>query len=143
MKYLESYKSHRCQKIINEINSTKIGDILPESTIYQYVECLHGNDDFVDGNLGERIEWYPEYELIEIEPYKLNLDDYYLFDDLKDEYKDKYTKTDYYPPIVIDHNNILIDGNHRGNALNELGIKKIMAFRGIGNEMDFDPHQNE
>ena len=137
MRYLESYKSHRCQRILDTINSAKVGDILPESTIYQYVECIHGNDDFVDGNLGDRIEWYTEYELIEIVPNELNLDEYYLFDELKDEYKDKYTETEYYPPVVISHNNILIDGNHRANGLSELGLSTIKAFRGMGNDDEY------
>jgi hypothetical protein len=125
--------------IFSKINNAKICDVLPESIIYTYVQYLHGISDFVDGNLGDRIEWYPNYKLIYVSPNDLNIDEYYMFDDLKDEYMVKYQKTNYYPPIVISHTYNIIDGNHRANALNDLGIKKIKAFVGIGNDEEFNP----
>lgn len=125
------YWKERVNRIMSQIYSTKIGDILPEGDIYQYVEAIHGNDDFVDGDLGERIEEYDKYKLIEVDIDELNIDEYFLFDDLVDTYIDKYNQTKKYPPIVIDSKNRLIDGNHRANALNELGFEKIEAFKGI------------
>ena len=117
--------------IFNKINNAKVGDILPEDIIYTYVQYLHGTHDFIDGDLGDRIEKYSKYCLTEVNIEDLNIDEYYLFDDLKDEYLARYNKSGYYPPIVITHDNILIDGNHRANALYEKGLIKIKAFKGL------------
>lgn len=125
------YWQERVDRIMNQIYSAKVGDILPEDIIYQYVEILHGNHDFVDGDLGKRIEKYKNYQLVEVDINKLNIDEYYLFDDLVDEYVDIYNKTKKYPPVVITSGYRLIDGNHRSNALNKLGFNKIKAFKGI------------
>lgn len=125
------YYKKRVNNIMNTINSAKVGDVLSEDIIYQYVQIIHGNDDFMDGDLGDRIEEYSSYILKEVNISDLNIDEYYRFDDLVDEYSNKYTESGWYPPIVISPDNILIDGNHRANALNKLGIKKIKAFVGI------------
>lgn len=81
--------------------------------------------------MGERIEKYDTYQLVEVDIKDLNIDEYYLFDDLVDKYVNEYNKRGSYPPPVITHKNILIDGNHRSNALNKLGIKKIKVFKGV------------
>jgi hypothetical protein len=125
------YWLERVDRIMNQINSTQIGDILPEDIIYQYVQIIHGNHDFIDGDLGKRIEKYDRYQLVEVDIKDLNIDEYYLFDDLVDKYVNEYNKRGSYPPPVITHKNILIDGNHRSNALNKLGIKKIKVFKGV------------
>lgn len=125
------YWKERTNRVMNKIYSAKIGDFLSEDDIYPYVEILHGNDDFIDGNLGERIEEYDTYKLVEVDIDELNIDEYFLFDELVDTYVDKYKKSREYPPIVIDSSNRLIDGNHRSNALNKLGFKKIKAFKGV------------
>ena len=130
-KIFENYKQKRIDNIMNIINSCKIGDIIDEDIIYQYVQILHGNHDFIEGDLGKRIEEYSKYKFSEIDISKLNIDEYYLFDNLVDKYVDKYNKNGYYPPIVISNTNRLIDGNHRSNALNKLGFKKVKAFVGI------------
>lgn len=126
------YFLERINSIMNKINSCQIGDILSEEIIYQYIEILHYNhDDFLDGDLASRIERYNNYKLALIDIEDLNIDEYYLDDGLIDEYIDKYNETKRYPPVVITHNNKLIDGNHRANALNDLGFSKIKAFKGI------------
>lgn len=125
------YWQERVDRIMNQIYSANIGDILPEDIIYQYVEIIHGNHDFVDGDLGKRIEKYDNYQLVEVDIDKLNIDEYYRFDDLVDEYIEKYNKTKKYPPVVTTSGYKLIDGNHRANALNKLGLSKIKAFKGI------------
>lgn len=130
-KIFENYKQQRIDNIMNIINSCKVGDVIDEDIIYQYVQILHGNDDFIDGDLGKRIEKYGKYKLTEVDISNLNIDEYYRFDDLVDSYVDRYNKSGYYPPIVISHKNRLIDGNHRSNALNKLGFKKVKAFVGI------------
>ena len=74
---------------------------------------------------------YNNYKLVEVSLNDLNINEYYLFDNLVNEYSEEYEKTGYYPPIVISHNNKLIDGNHRSNALKKSGLNKIKAFKGI------------
>lgn len=125
------YWQERVDRIMNQINSAQIGDILPEDIIYQYVQILHGNDDFIDGDLGKRIEKYSNYQLVEVDIDRLNIDEYYIFDDLADEYVEEYKKRGSYPPPVVTNKYRLIDGNHRSNALNKLGITKIKVFRGL------------
>jgi hypothetical protein len=125
------YWQERVDNIMNQIYSAKVGDILSEDIIYQYVQILHGNDDFIDGDLGERIEKYDNYQLVEVDIDKLNIDEYYLFDDLVDDYIEEYNKRVSYPPPVVTYNYKLIDGNHRSNALNKIGFNKIKVFRGL------------
>ena len=125
------YWQERVDNIMNQIYSTKIGDILSEDIIYQYVQILHGNHDFIDGDLGERIEKYDKYQLVEVDIDKLNIDEYYRFDDLVDNYIEEYKKRGSYPPPVVTNKYKLIDGNHRSNALNKLGITKIKVFKGL------------
>jgi hypothetical protein len=107
------YWQERVDNIMNQIYSAEVGDILSEDIIYQYVQILHGNDDFIDGDLGERIEKYDNYQLVEVDIDKLNIDEYYLFDDLVDDYIEEYNKRVSYPPPVVTYNYKLIDGNHR------------------------------
>lgn len=92
---------------------------------------IHSAQIVVDGDLGKRIEKYDSYQLVEVDIDKLNIDEYYRFDDLVDEYIERYNKTKKYPPVVITSGYKLIDGNHRTNALNKLGFNKIKAFKGI------------
>lgn len=126
-----SYWQERVDKIMNQVYSTKVGDYLPEDIIYQYVQIIHGNHDFIDGDLGNRIENYSKYQLVEVDINDLNIDEYYLFDDLVDDYISMYNKTKKYPPVVITSEYKLIDGNHRSNALYKLGFSKIKAFKGV------------
>jgi hypothetical protein len=129
-KLFESWEE-RVDKIMKQIYSAKTGDILSEDIIYQYVQILHGNHDFVEGDLGDRIERYNRYELVEIDINKLNINDYYLFDELVEEYIEEYKKRGSYPPPVITHDYTLIDGNHRSNALVKQGLNKIKVFKGL------------
>lgn len=109
----------------------KIGDIIESSNISKYVRRIHGENDFINGDMKDRIEKYNTYQLVEIDIDKLNINEYYRFDNLVDKYAEYYNKTKNYPPIVISSEDKLIDGNHRSNALNKLGIKKIKAFKGL------------
>lgn len=125
------YWQQRVDNIMNKVYSAKIGDIIPEDIIYQYIEILHNEEDFIDGDLPKRIEKYSSYKLIEVDVTDLNIDEYYLFEDLVEDYIKEYEKRGSYPPPVITHKYELIDGNHRANALHKLGIDKIKVFKGI------------
>lgn len=119
--------------------SLEIGDIYSESDIYPYIQRLHIKDyDFYDGDIGERIERFPKYQVAEIPIDKINMDEYELDDEVVDEYVEKYKKFGTYPPIVLGYydNNWgynIIDGNHRANALKNAGLKSIICFIGLNN----------
>jgi hypothetical protein len=142
-----NYDKSRYVEILNKINSAKVGDILPEDIVYQYVEYLvvsgsltqdYGSS-FVDGDLGERIEKYPSYKLMELPIGEIDLDEFELDEEIADEYAEKFEKTKYYPPLVVGAKNPkfgtyrIIDGNHRGNGLKIAGEEFVLAFVGIKN----------
>lgn len=139
MKRLKDFKKfsineNRNDKLYTNKN-INIGDIYDESDIYNYVSRLHNEDDFIDGDLGDRIEKYPNYKVMEISLDKINTDEYMLDDDLVDDYLELYKKTDIYPPIVLGKLEYgkynIIDGTQRSNALIKNGNEKIIAFVGL------------
>jgi hypothetical protein len=144
MKHLELFESFPRNKHILNIcwYNAKIGDVLPESDIYQYVEYLHRNEeDFTEGDLFKRIEEFSKYELKEVSIKDINIDEYYLDDDYMQDYINKFKDANDYPPIVLDgdtkwsykNNYTIIDGTHRVNALDKLKVKKVKAW--IGNRL--------
>ena len=119
------------------VMKSNVGDIIPESDVYQYVQKIHNNyDDFIDGNLGERIERFPKYQVALIDIDKIVTDEYYLDDDMMDDYVNEYKNNKSYPPIVLGYYDNrwgydIIDGNHRANALKSIGVKKIKSLVGL------------
>jgi len=115
----------------------KIGNVLSEDIIYQYVQYLHrSQDDFYDGDLGDRIEQFSEYKLMSIPISDINIDEFELYPDDLEKCIEKYSESGDYPPIVLDGDIeygkfTIIDGNHRVNALNELKHQVVMAWVGI------------
>lgn len=113
-------------------NNVKIGEIYDESDVYAYTQRIHHTeDDFYDGDLGERIEEYDKYiveevNISDIDIYEFQIDEYLL-----DNYKEQFNKNNSYPPIVLNSDYSIIDGTHRVNALNELGFEKVIAFVGM------------
>lgn len=128
LKYFRIFESS-----IKKPNKTNysVGDIVDSEFIHDYVRKIHGERDFLNGKLSGRIRVYKKYLLEEVDISKLNIAEYYLFDDLVDRYVDEYKSKGTYPPVVISPEYRLIDGNHRCNCLNKLGIKKVLAFRAI------------
>ena len=62
---------------------------------------------------------------------ELDLDEFYIDEDLVEEYKEDYKPNEPYPPIIYDvKKQQIVDGNHRVNALHQIGIKKILGFVG-------------
>jgi hypothetical protein len=117
----------------------KIGDVYLESDIYRYVQKIHRNeDDFYDGDIGERIERFPKYQIAEIPIDKIMMDEYYIDDDDVNVYIEKYKQIGTYPPIVLGYYDNrwgynIIDGTHRANALKKAGLKSIICFVGLNN----------
>lgn len=114
-----------------------IGDVYSENDIYPYIQKLHRNeDDFYDGDIGDRIEEFPKYKVAEIPIDKINMDEYELDDDYVEEYVEKYEELGTYPPIVLGEYEYnwgynIIDGTHRANALKDAGLKSIICFVGL------------
>jgi len=128
----------RSDRAISLITNSKVNDVLSESDVYQYVEALHDNDDFIEGNLANRIEHYTSYKLMEVDLDELDLDEFTLDEDIIDEYIELYEKNSNYPPIVLAHDLRIIDGTHRANALYNSGVFKIKALVGQGNDNIYD-----
>ena len=131
-------------------HDAKIGQVLGESDIYKYVEQLHRNEeDFYDGDLGQRIEQFSKYKLTEIPIDKINIDEWDLDIDYMKDYKKMFRESNDYPPIVLDgdrsggittlvndkwvtlNNYTIIDGTHRVNALDRLKIKTVKSWVGF------------
>jgi hypothetical protein len=117
-------------------NDINIGDTYEESDIYTYVQKLHHKreEDFWEGNLGERIEKYPFYIVKEIPIEQIEMDEFEIDEDDVEEYVELFKKLNSYPPIVLTKKQYgyyyIIDGAHRANALRELGLKSIISFVG-------------
>jgi len=120
--------------------NAKIGQVLDESDIYNYVEQLHRNEeDFTDGDIGQRIGQFSKYKLTEIPIDKINIDEYDLDIDYMKDYKKMFKETNNYPPIVLDGDTkwsykntfTIIDGTHRVNALHRSGLKTVKAWVGF------------
>jgi hypothetical protein len=142
MKHLRIFESFLPKKI-QILNlcwyNAEIGDVLDESDIYQYFQQLHRNEeDFYDGDLGQRVEEFSKYKLELIPIDKINIDEYELDLDYMKDYKKMLKETNNYPPIVLDgdtkwswgNNYTIIDGTHRVNALHRSGMKSIKAWVG-------------
>jgi len=105
--------------------------LIPSNYVLDEVESIHRNyDDFEDGDLAERILEHDYYKLVSLSIDRLDLDEWdvdeYLVDDIVLMIR-KNPKT--MPPIVIDGNDhSIIDGIHRANAYDQLGIKNIPAL---------------
>lgn len=130
----------RKDKFIKPFLHKNIGDVVDGSDIYSYVKALHNKDeDFYDGNLGDRIEWYPKYQLKKVSLSDLDLNEHYWGESDVEIFKNKFLDSSNYPPIVLSHDYSIIDGTHRSNSLEQAGEKDILAFVGIGNDEKFDP----
>lgn len=115
-----------------------IDAIYTSDDVYAYVQRMHKlEDDFYDGDLGERIEEFTTYKVANIPIDKIDIDKYLLNDEVVEDYIKIYQKLETYPPIVLGYYDKgsetydIIDGTHRVNALSELGITEIICFVGM------------
>lgn len=147
MKYIKLFEAYRNKErfdsVVNPILAKKIGDIVPEADIYSYADELQPpySDAFVDGNLGDRIEHYPQYKLSIIPISSLDLDEWGWEESDVDDYEEKFKTSGKYPPIIIAHDYSIIDGTHRANALKQAGEENVLAFVGVGNTDVYDPFE--
>ena len=134
--YKKQTHEDRYKKYVDQVNNSKIGDILTNDVVYMYTQYLtiladKYDDLFIDGDLDERLDEYDNYILKEIDIDDLNLDEWDIYYDLIDHYQELYHENKNYPPIVIDENYSIIDGTHRANAIKNIGYNKILAFVGL------------
>jgi len=109
------------REYLKENNNVKSSD-----EIEFLVQSIHmEEDDFVEGDLIDRIREYPYYILKEIELDKIET----TWTDLGkvDDYAEMETEAD---PVVLDHTLYVIDGSHRVEAAIERGEEKIKAYVG-------------
>jgi hypothetical protein len=113
--------------------NAKIGDVLTEEDIYQYIQSIHDDYEgsFIDGDLGDRIEEFEEYELKTIPISEIDIDEFSLDTSKMKDYIKEYKNSNNYPPIVLNDEYGIIDGTHRVNALERIGLKEVKAWVGI------------
>jgi hypothetical protein len=103
-------------------------------TIYGIVQGGHREpNDFVEGDIGDRIYWFDDYKQTELPISQINLDEYYVDEDLVEDYIDFIKDSpNTMPPIVYDPiEGSVIDGIHRANAYARLGRETIPAYVGL------------
>jgi hypothetical protein len=133
---IESIEStvHPLLQAMQELKEDGVVESVDAHTIYSNVQSGHREpDDFVEGDIGDRIYWFDDYKLSSLPIANLNLDEHYVDEDLVDDYiehiKDS-PKT--MPPIVYDPiAKSIIDGIHRANAYAKLGYETIPAYVGL------------
>lgn len=124
----ENYFESKSNEIFNNIKSHKIGDVINNETLYNYINALHDFDmdnDFIKDNILK----YNKFKLIELPINKLNLNS--VSPDLVNDYLKIYKQTGWYPPILYDKDEGVIDGYHRLNAIAKNKNKNILAWVGI------------
>ena len=133
MKHIKTFENFHYEDDIAEIFDVmkihKIGNIISNETLYNYVNAMHDlemDNDFIK----DHILKYPRFQLVELNLQNIDVDS--TGERLVDEYVDMYKETNWYPPIIYDtEEDMIIDGYHRATALDKLGENKILAWVGI------------
>ena len=89
--------------------------ILSNADVYSFIQNIHNNEeDFIDGDLGKRIDLYNEFICKKIPFSKLVYDFFSYDEDIVDEYAELETET---PPLFVSEylngNYFVEDGTHR------------------------------
>ena len=122
------------------VTSTKVqatvDSTVPTDYVINHVVGLHDPDELYSGDLLERLESYPEYQLMTIPLNHLNLNEYAVNKDKVEKIARQITDNPDYPPIVVSPlyghgKHSVIDGMHRANALAVLGQQTIKAYVGV------------
>jgi hypothetical protein len=131
---IEENAVHPLVQAMRELRETGIIESVDPHTIFNQVKEIHREfRDIEEGDLPDRIYWFDEYKTTQLPLSKINLDEYYVDEDLVEDYIEyiKYSpKT--MPPIVYDPiAGSVIDGMHRANAYARLGYDTIPAYVGL------------
>lgn len=100
--------------------------------IYDLVHNIHHRlGDFDDGDISDRIYKYPYYVLKDVSLNNIELDEFDINDDMVEKYKLKIKNGEKMPFPVLNSDYSIIDGTHRLNALNELGVTHQLCYVGV------------
>jgi hypothetical protein len=125
----ENYSQNALNNVLNEMKQHKIGDIVSIDTMFKYIEALH-DFEFDNDFMVDEIYEFNKLELKKLELKNIDLDS--VSETLVKEYEEEYKITNWYPPIIYNEDKeMIIDGYHRANALENLGEKYILAWCGV------------
>ena len=130
----EETKVHPLLQAMQELKEDGIVESVDAHTIYSIVQSGHREpEDFIEGDIGDRIYWFDDYKKTSLPISNLNLDEHYVDDELVDDYVELIKSSpNTMPPIVFDPiANSIIDGIHRANAYAKLGYDTIPAYVGL------------
>lgn len=114
----------------NEHFIESVQNIMTSNEIFNYIKDLHPyEEDLYEGDLRDRIFKYKFYSLQEVPINKIK-GNWQTYEKTIEDYKKEYLNKKNYPPIVLQHNLIIIDGIHRYEALKQLRNKFILAYVG-------------
>ena len=102
--------------------------------VLKYVKQQHHDwSDHLDHAVTDHSDWDIDrvpMSMVKVKDYEdEGLDPYGRIQDFDDDTIDRISKEEIAArPIVIDHNGVIIDGNHRAFKAKQLGMKEIPAY---------------
>ena len=102
--------------------------------VLKYVKQQHHDwSDHLDHAVTDHADWDIDrvpMSMVKVKDYEdEGLDPYGRIQDFDDDTIDRISKEEIAArPIVIDHNGVIIDGNHRAFKAKQLGMKEIPAY---------------
>ena len=115
----------------------RVNEIINESylntDVLDYVKKNHHNwSDDLDYSVLNHGEWDMDrvpMSMVKVKDYDDDNDAYGRIQDFDDDTIDRISKEEILArPIVLDHNGVVIDGNHRAFKAKRLGMKEIPAY---------------
>jgi hypothetical protein len=98
----------------------------PEDLLPEIRQSHHNPEDFSEGDLYDK---YEEYTLVQVPLSRIDLDEWYLDEELTDKYVESlYTSEPPIPILYADYS--IIDGNHRLNAMQRAGRVNAICWVG-------------
>lgn len=106
---------------------------ITDSDLLDEVRKLHRNpEDFVEGDLSERISKYPQFVLKDIKLSDIATDEFNPHEELIQSYVERLRAGEKAPPIVLEPGDFkkyaLLDGTNRALAAEQAGQKTIEAY---------------
>jgi len=124
---------------VKEDSTRELGSEYQPYEILEYVTSFHDQDSYDDTDFEERVNQFEKFILKMINIDDLDLDEFQLDDSKVDEYIEDYkSENGEYPAIVVGedlgngYKYGIIDGLHRANAFDKMGITKIRSYVGVG-----------
>jgi len=101
--------------------------------VLKYVKKNHHNwSDHLDYSVLDHDVWKMDripMSMVKVKDYEDDNDPYNRIQDFDDDTIERISKEEILArPIVIDHNGVIIDGNHRAFKAKQLGMQQIPAY---------------